>query len=178
VRLPLYKLKLVRSGAIAFPRIDLEQPQLAAHFFHRLIGQAVVEHAAAIFLDPLGQFTGSTIISVGDLARVEVIAREAFKAAICANASGVILGHNHPSSPSSEPSAGDIRATRRMIRAGSILGINVLDHIIVTPSSGFTSMRESGHLALWWSAAGVAKKAPTPSEPPSTSGNSSGCPQT
>ena len=151
MRLPLYKLKLVQSGWSAYPRFDLEQPQLAAHFFHKLIGQAAVEHAAAIFLDPLGQFVGSTIFSVGDLARVEVVAREAFKAAICANASGVILSHNHPAPSSSKPSPADIHATRRLIRAGNILGIKVLDHLIVTPhGDDFTSMRESGVLELLW----------------------------
>lgn len=150
MQLPIFKLKLVRSGAIAFPRIDLNQPQLAAHFFHRMIGQGAVEHAAAIFLDPIHEFVGSTIFSVGDLARVEVVGREAFKAAILANASGVILGHNHPPPSSSQASAADIRATRRLIRAGSILGINVLDHIIVTPNSGFTSMREAEDLLLMW----------------------------
>jgi len=89
MRLPVYKLKLVRSGWMAYPPIDLRQPQLAAFFFHRLIGQAAVEHSAAIFLDPLGQFTGSTIVSIGDLARVQVLAREVFKAAMLANASGL-----------------------------------------------------------------------------------------
>lgn len=171
MQLPIFKLKLVRAGAIAFPRIDLNQPQLAAYFFHRMIGQGAVEHAAAIFLDPVHEFVGSTIFSVGDLARVEVVGREAFKAAILANASGVILGHNHPSN-SSEPSAGDIRATRRLIRAGSILGINVLDHIITTPSSGFTSMREAGHLLLWWPPIKRVPSEPAAaSEPRSASGN-------
>lgn len=145
MRLPVYKLKLVRSGWISFPRIEVGQPQLAAHFFHKMIGQAAVEHAAAIFLNPRQQLVGSTIISVGDLAHVEVIGREVFKGVICANASGVILGHNHPVSSSSQPSAADIRVTRRLIRAGRILGISVLDHIIVTPNGkDFTSMREAG----------------------------------
>lgn len=150
-RLPLYKLKLVRSGWIGFPRLDLEQPQLAAYFFHKLIGQAVVEHSAAIFLDPLRQFVGSTIISVGDLASVPMVAREVFKAAILANASSVIVSHNHPGPASSKPSPADIRATKRLIHAGRIVGIHMLDHIIVTPSDrDFTSMRESGLLSLWW----------------------------
>ena len=151
MRLPVYKLKLVRSGWAASPPIDLKHPQLAAFFFHKLIGQAVVEHAAAIFLDPLHQFTGSTIFSVGDLAQVHMIAREVFKAAICANASGVILGHNHPAPSTSEPSVQDLRATQRLIKAGAILGIDVHDHIIVTPSGkDFTSIRHAGPLLMWW----------------------------
>ena len=50
VRLPVYKLKLVRSGWANYPPISLKEPQLAALFFHRLIGQADREHAAALFL--------------------------------------------------------------------------------------------------------------------------------
>ncbi len=150
MRLPVYKLKLVRSGWMGAPPIDLSQPQLAAHYFHRLIGQAAVEHAAAIFVDPVGQFTGSTVVSIGDLARVQMLAREMFKAAILANASGLILGHNHPAPSSSEPSPQDVRATKGLIGAGSILGIDVLDHIIVTNSdTDFFSMRERGVLSIF-----------------------------
>jgi DNA repair protein RadC len=149
MRLPIYKLKLVRSGWISFPPVDVKQPQLAAYFLHKMIGQAVVEHSAAIFLGALNQVVGSTVISVGDLDRVPVLAREVFKSAILANASGVILAHNHPAGLSL-PSPADIRVTRRLIRAGEIVGIHVLDHIIVTPSGDFTSLRETGELLLWW----------------------------
>jgi DNA repair protein RadC len=163
VRLPIYKLKLVRCGWMGDPPIDLEQPQLVAHYFHRLIGQAAVEHAAVIFVDPVGQLTGSTIVSIGDLARVQMLAREVFKAAILANASGVILGHNHPAPSSSEPSPQDLRATKGLIGAGSILGIDVLDHIIVTTSDkDFTSMRERGLLSIFWGALGGLPKLASP----------------
>ena len=173
MRMPVYKLKLVRGGWMAFPPIDMQHPQLAAYFFHRMIGQAAVEHSAAIFLDPVGQVTGSTIIATGDLASVPMIAREVFKAAILANASSVIVSHNHPAPSCSKPSAADIRATKRLIRAGSILGIDVLDHIIVTPyGEDFTSLRQSELLALWWPDMGEPAKPSAPTEPQSTSGNS------
>jgi hypothetical protein len=80
-----------------------------------------------------------------------MVGREVFKAAILANASGLILGHNHPAPSTSEPSAQDLRATQRLIRAGSILGIDVYDHIIVTPSDmDFTSIRHAGPLLMRW----------------------------
>lgn len=158
MRLPVYKLKLLRSGWISFPRIDLEQPQLAAYFLHKMIGQAVVEHSAALFLGTLQQFVGSTIISVGDLGRVPVVAREVFKSAILANASSVILAHNHPAGLSL-PSPQDIRVTQRLVRAGEIVGIKVLDHIIVTPNGeDFTSMREAGLLVGTESTVANSKK--------------------
>ena len=173
MRLPVYKLKLVRSGWMGSPPIDLEHPQLAAFFFHKLIGQAAVEHAAAIFVDPVGQFTGSTIISVGDLARVQMLPREILKGAILANASGVIVSHNHPAPSSSKPSPQDVRATKGLIGAGSILGIDVLDHIIVTPSaSEFTSMRASGLLSIWWPEVGKPTRPQAPTAPGSNGSNS------
>ena len=174
MRMPIYKLKLVRSGWFEFPPIALEHPQLAAHFFHRLIGQAVVEHSAAIFLDPLGQPTGLTIIGMGDLARIPVVAREVFKAAILANASGLIFSHNHPAPSSSKPSPQDIRVTRRLISAGRILGLHLLDHIIVTPSGAdFTSMREAGLLeSPWWPEMGEQRAPSASAVPQSTPTNS------
>jgi DNA repair protein RadC len=78
-----------------------------------------------------------------------MLAREIFKAAICANASSLIVSHNHPSGPS-KPSPFDIGVTRQLIRAGEIIGIRLLDHIIVTPTEDFCAMRESGLLAPWW----------------------------
>lgn len=165
MRLPVYKLKLVRSGWISFPRIEVGQPQLAAYFFHKMIGQAAVEHAAVLFLDPIQQVLGSTVISVGDLDRVPMVAREVFKGAILANAASVIVSHNHPGPASSEPSPADIRCTRRLIEAGRIIGIGVQDHIIITPSGGFTSMRERVELLLWWPRASAPSKAAAASEP-------------
>lgn len=173
MRLPVYKLKLVRSGWLAFPRIDLKEPQLAAFFFHKLIGQAAVEHAAALYLDPLQQVVGSSVISVGDLASVPMVAREVLKGAILANASSVIVGHNHPGPASSLPSPADIRVTRRLIRAGEIVGVHVLDHIIVTPSDkDFTSMRESEELLLSWPVVGGPSATSAPTRMQSTRGNS------
>jgi DNA repair protein RadC len=172
MRLPVYKLKLVRSGWCAYPPIDPKHPQLAAYFFHKLIGQAAVEHAAAIFLDPAQQFIGSTIISTGDVGRVAMVAREVFKCAILANASSIMVAHNHPGPTSPEPSPADTRVTRRLIRAGEIIGIPLLDHIIVTPNGQFMSMRESGHLLLWWPHTRVTNEPTAPSEPQSTSGSS------
>ena len=150
MRVPTYKLKLIRCGWIPYSRIDMKHPQLAAFLFHRLIGQAAVEHSAAIFLDPVGHIIGASIISIGDLASVPMVGREVFKSSILANAGSVIVSHNHPAPSSSEPSSQDIRVTRQLIRAGEIVGVHVLDHIIVTPSDkDFTSMREAEPTLCW-----------------------------
>ena len=145
MKVPVYSLKLVRQRSFECLPISLKHPQIAALFFHKLIGQAASEHAAALFLDVKGQPLGSTIIAVGSLSKVPMVGREAFKAAIVANAASLIISHNHPSGCST-PSPADIRVTQELVAAGEVLGIRVLDHIIVTPSGTFASMLERGLL--------------------------------
>ncbi len=147
-RIPLFKVKLVRERWVLFPPIAVDQPQVAAMFFHRLIGRADREHSAVLFLDVHHRCTGASIIGIGSLNSTEMPGREVYKAALLANAHAVLLAHNHPSG-GSEPSPADLSLTRRLVRAGQILGVHVLDHIIVTPTIGeFTSMREAKLLSV------------------------------
>ncbi|MBZ0189092.1 MAG: JAB domain-containing protein [Candidatus Obscuribacterales bacterium] len=67
--------------------------------------------------------------------------REVFKAALLANSNSIIVAHNHPAG-SLTPSGEDIDVTSTLIKAGELLGVNVIDHIIVS-SNGITSLRES-----------------------------------
>jgi DNA repair protein RadC len=88
-------------------------------------------------------------VSEGLLDQVLIHAREVFRPAISAGAHSVVLVHNHPSGDPS-PSEADIRVTRDMIRAGSMLRIEVLDHVIIgrpnaLRSKDYTSLKELGH---------------------------------
>ena len=74
---------------------------------------------------------------MGSLTCSIVHPREVFKAAILANAASVIFLHNHPSG-STEPSGDDIEATNMLCKAGAILGINILDHLIITSNDYFS----------------------------------------
>ena len=69
-------------------------------------------------------------VSRGTLDATLVHPREVFKAVLLANAAAVILFHNHPSGDPT-PSADDVQLTRRLVDAGTLLGVDVLDHIIV-----------------------------------------------
>jgi len=86
---------------------------------------------------------------VGTLDTLLVHAREVFKPAIAANASAIVLVHNHPSGDPT-PSEADIKVTRDLIRAGQLLKIDVLDHVIIgraTPerAKDYASLRELGY---------------------------------
>jgi DNA repair protein RadC len=99
------------------------------------------EHFVAIFLNARNQVICREEVSVGSLNASLVHPREVFMPAVGSAAASVILGHNHPSGDVS-PSREDIELTRRMVKAGEIMGIEVLDHIIVG-AERFLSMKEA-----------------------------------
>jgi DNA repair protein RadC len=82
------------------------------------------------------------VVSMGSLTSSIVHPREVFKAAILANAASVLFMHNHPSGEE-EPSIDDIEITNRLCKAGNILGINILDHLIIT-RTGYLSFKQKG----------------------------------
>ncbi len=88
-------------------------------------------------------------ISQGTLDTILVHPREVFKMAIAANASAIVLVHNHPSGDPT-PSEADVKVTRDLIRAGQLLKIEVLDHVILgrrteSRPRDYASLRELGH---------------------------------
>ena len=85
---------------------------------------------------------GHHLVSIGTLDSVLVHAREVFRVAIVASAHAIVLLHNHPSGDPS-PSEADIRVTRELTRAGQLLKIEVLDHIVIG-RPGHRSLREMG----------------------------------
>lgn len=89
------------------------------------------EHFVVFYLDSRNQEIQREIISIGTVNESLVHPREVFESAIKNNASSVILAHNHPSG-STEASQADIEITKKMIHAGKILGIHIVDHVIVT----------------------------------------------
>jgi len=95
------------------------------------------EHFRAMYLDRKGGLLAVDEISIGGLSSSIAHPREVFKTAVKRSAASVILIHNHPSGDPS-PSAEDIELTRRMIEAGNIMGIEVLDHIIIGENNQYS----------------------------------------
>jgi len=100
------------------------------------------EHFCCITLNGAGEVLGNRIITVGLLNHSLVHPREVFADAITDRAASIICVHNHPSG-SLEPSSQDIAITTQLKEAGSLVGIQLIDHIIVT-KNGHLSMRERG----------------------------------
>jgi DNA repair protein RadC len=108
-----------------------------------------VECMLALLLNTRRKVRGHYLVSIGTLDTILVHPREVFRTACVAAASALVLIHNHPSGDPA-PSEADIKVTRDLIRAGQILKIEVLDHVIVGRPcegnvSGFTSLREMGY---------------------------------
>lgn len=100
------------------------------------------EHFRVIYLDRKGGMMEMQDISIGGLHSSIVHPREVFKVAVKKSAASIILVHNHPSGDPT-PSAEDIEVTRRLIEAGNIMGITVLDHIIIGDNS-YCSLKTKG----------------------------------
>jgi len=100
------------------------------------------EYFLAILLDTRNQLIKVAEISIGSLEASIVHPREVFKEAISASAAAVIFAHNHPSGVP-EASEDDINLTKRLARAGEIVGIDVLDHIIIGDKN-FLSLKREG----------------------------------
>ena len=89
------------------------------------------EHLRGIYLNSRYRLIHDEVISIGSLTANIVHPREVFRPALEYSASAVILAHNHPSG-SAKPSQADIEITKQIVKAGKILGVDLLDHIIIT----------------------------------------------
>ena len=99
------------------------------------------EHFLTLLLDTRNQLIKVAEISIGSLDTSIVHPREVFREAISASAASVILAHNHPSGDP-EASEDDIRLTKKLVEAGEIIGIDVLDHIIIGDKNYLSLKRE------------------------------------
>lgn len=98
------------------------------------------EYFIAFYLDVRNNVITKDVVSIGTLNASLVHPREVFEPAIRSLAAQIILSHNHPSGDPS-PSEEDLKLTRQLIEAGKILGIDIIDHVIVS-EKGFSSMKE------------------------------------
>lgn len=110
------------------------------HFKEDLIGKKK-EHLYAVLLDVRQRIIATELISVGTLNQSFAHPREVFHRAIKEAAHAIIIVHNHPSGEA-KASKGDVQVTQKLIKAGNLIGIKVLDHVIISPH-GYWSWMES-----------------------------------
>jgi DNA repair protein RadC len=117
----------------------IQSPQEAFSSMQEKLRGKKREHFYVLCLDTRNRVNNKKQVSMGNLDSSIVHPREVFKDAISSLAAAVIFVHNHPSGDL-EPSAEDINLTKRLVEAGELLGIPVLDHIIVS-DKGYTSLK-------------------------------------
>ncbi len=100
------------------------------------------EHFWGIYLSSRNIINGIELISLGTLNASLVHPRETFAPALVNHSVSIIIAHNHPSG-ANDPSEDDIALTRRLEECGKILGIDLLDHLIITLNNGFYSFKEN-----------------------------------
>ncbi|MBR0374428.1 MAG: DNA repair protein RadC [Mogibacterium sp.] len=124
-------------------KLKLDNVSAAAEMIMRDLQYEKREHVVAILLDSKCQIEAKVTVSIGALDTSSIHPREVFSPAIRRGAAAIIIAHNHPSGDPS-PSEEDIDVTYRIMHAGQMLGIEVIDHIIVGDGRYF-SMREAGY---------------------------------
>ena len=140
--IPVYKLKLVREGRAKV--MPVSGPAELA-FQMKEIAMADREHMVVVFLDTKNRPIGRQVVSIGTLNATLVHPREIFKAALIAGGTGansVIVSHNHPSGVLT-PSREDDEITLRIARAGALLNVPLIDHVILAPDGSFYSYKDS-----------------------------------
>ena len=143
-KIPVIRLMVVRDSNYRAKTQKIEQPADVALLLQQYLAGADRENLVIVMMDTKNKVIGIHTAGIGTLNAAMYHPREIFKAAIMMNSAGIIIGHNHPSTDCT-PSKEDILMTERMIEAGKILGIPVLDSIIASDDT-YYSIREEGHL--------------------------------
>ncbi len=129
-QLQLRRLPLALADAPALGQ-HIGLPHTAAAIASRLIGDQPQEHLLLLILDVHNTVVGVHTVHIGTTSQCVVHVGDILRVALLANASSIILAHNHPSGQP-EPSDADIKVTREVVAAGQLVGVQVLDHLVVT----------------------------------------------
>jgi DNA repair protein RadC len=125
-------------------RVRIRSPRDAAAYLLPLYAGRPTELFGVVLLDVRHRVLRTTVIATGTLNATVVDARDVFREAVLGAASALVLFHNHPSGDPS-PSAEDSALTARLVAAGSLMGVPVLDHIVIGDAR-YCSFKEMGRL--------------------------------
>lgn len=123
---------------------ELSSPDAVAEFLMPQMRYMDREVFKCLYLNQKNRFLFMETISIGSLTSSIVHAREVFKPAIKRSAARIILSHNHPSGDPL-PSKADIEVTNKLVKAGNILGISIIDHLIIGDQR-WISLKQFGHM--------------------------------
>lgn len=143
----MYELRLVRERRAGYPtpRTSLPNSEAVVRAFRAHFAALDREQVLVVLLDTKNKPLGFHVVSTGTLNASLVHPRELFKIAIVASAASVIVLHNHPSGDPL-PSREDYEITQRLVAAGKLLGISLVDSIVVGEDDNYFSFADAGRL--------------------------------
>ncbi|MDN4492145.1 JAB domain-containing protein [Ureibacillus aquaedulcis] len=143
-RLDIVQVKLVREKTMLYKNRRIRSPHDAYELMKEFLGIVDREHFIVLCMDTKNQPTCIQTVHIGSLNSSIVHPREVLKMGILSNAASILVGHNHPSNDTT-PSPEDIAVTKRLIEAGELIGIEVIDHLILCEDN-FRSLKEEGYM--------------------------------
>ncbi|MNW32229.1 hypothetical protein D3C74_91690 [compost metagenome] len=146
-RISMFRIQLTKTGSFLFDFNVIRTPKDAEvisrqYFNHCYDGLPDREVFGILWLNTKNVVIGCETVSIGTVNASLVHPREVFKSGILHNSTSFVCFHNHPSG-FADPSPEDISITRRLQEVGTLLGIELLDHIILSDDS-YTSMQKQG----------------------------------
>jgi DNA repair protein RadC len=143
-----FKVVALRDCPVPESMRVCETPDQAAEYWRMHVAtnpyfNPECECLVVLLLNTRRRVKGHQLVTIGTIDTILVHPREVFRVAVISSAAAVILMHNHPSNDPT-PSEADIKVTRDLIRAGQLLKIEVIDHVIMG-NPGRSSLREAGY---------------------------------
>ena len=130
MRIDVVRLEVVRDRTVTYGKKKITQPEDLASLGFKLLGKADREMTLVVCLNANNRINALHVASVGSLTSSIVHPREVYKLAVVSNSAAIALLHNHPSG-NLKASKEDIQITKKLIEAGKLLGIKLLDHLII-----------------------------------------------
>ena len=145
--IPRFDIRMVRDGRVPIMEapVIIRTPADALPILEAELSGRSREIFMALALNTKNHVIAVLPVSSGSLNASIVHPRELFQRAILANCASLIIAHNHPSGDPTPSSPEDIQLTRKLVEAGQLLDIPILDHIILG-FPGYTSFKEKGLL--------------------------------
>jgi DNA repair protein RadC len=125
-------------------RVKVSNPREVAELLLPMYGNRPVEQFGVVLLDTKHRVMRTTVVTVGTLDASIAHPREIFREAVASGAAAIVVFHNHPSGDP-EPSRDDLVLTHRLISAGVLMGVEVIDHLILG-NVCYVSMKEQGYI--------------------------------
>lgn len=132
--LPEFSVRLVRERKRRYSaELTASDAPAAVRAARAILNDSPVERVVVLYLNGRNQVTGAEVVSQGGLHGAAITPADVFRGAIVGLASAIVVAHNHPSGDP-QPSREDLVMTAQLMKAGKLLGIEVMDHLTITPA--------------------------------------------